>query len=72
MSGQSQKYLRNQQKIFLNRNVFLEIIVSEFIKSEKTITNLKKIIESKNIIKFANPRIVAKSRKIFANPKANQ
>jgi len=40
----------------------------------KTITNLNKIIESTNIIlqipnEFANPRIVAKSRKVFANPK---
>ena len=41
--------------------LFLEIIVEGFIKSE-TITNLNKIIESRNIIlqipnQFANPRI---------------
>jgi len=40
----------------------------------KTITNLNKIIEPTNIIlqipnEFANPRIVAKSRKVIPEPK---
>ena len=74
--GQSQNIYEIRKKNFKirknisNRNVFLEIIVEGFIKSEKLFTNLDKIIESRNIIlqipnKFANPRIVAKSRKIL-------
>ena len=45
----------------------MEIVVEEFMKSEKTFTNLNKIIQSTNIVlqiphKFANPKIVAKSK----------
>ena len=78
--GQSQNVYEIRKNIFKTRKnkfksyCFLEIIFEEFIKSEKLLTNLNGIIESRNIIlqipnKFANPRIVAKSRKYFAHPK---
>ena len=50
--------------------MFLEIIVEEFIKSEKLLQILIKLLNPQILFcnKFTNPRIVAKSRKYFANP----
>ena len=47
--------------------MFLEIIVDEFIKSEKLLQILIKLLNPQILFcnKFTNPRIVAKSRKIF-------
>ena len=47
--------------------MFLEIIVDEFIKSEKLLQILIKLLNPQILLcnKFTNPRIVAKSRKIF-------
>ena len=69
------KYIFKSEKVFLKSEkifeivIFLEIIVEEFIKSEKLLEILIKLLDPQILFwkipnKFANPRIVDKSRKI--------
>ena len=63
----SEKKFFKIQKNISNHNVFLEIIIEDFIRSQKLLQILIKL-DSTNIIlqilnKFASPRVAAKTRK---------